>query len=209
MTSVEGKTIGFLGCGKISAAVCRGYASSPSLPRKIYISLRTAEKSRLLKQEYPDLVEVVEDSNRLAELSDILFIGLLPNVAKEILPQLPLNNEKLVISMMAAVDYATTLQILPQISADRIVRIVPLPSAARRNGPIIMYPGHKEAEEILKLVGTPVVCEEEAKMKPMICVTGHISSFYELMRTTQAFLVDQGESFQKTYNLIVIICIHL
>lgn len=189
---MESKTIGFLGCGKISSAVCRGFATSRSPPRRIFVSLRSTEKSEALKREFPDLIEVLEDNNKIAELSDVLFIGLLPNVAEEVLPGLPLSSDKLVISMMAAVDYTKTLQLLSQIPADRVVRTVPLPSAARCSGPIIMFPGHKEAEEVLSLVGTPIVCEEEAKMKPMISVTGHISSFYELMRTTQSFLSEKG-----------------
>ena len=190
---MEGKTIGFLGCGKISSAVCRGFATSSFPIKKIYVSLRSAEKSRALKEEFPALIEVMEDNNQIALLSDIVLIGLLPNVAAEVLPKLPLTNEKLIISMMAAVDYSTTIKLMPQISPDRIVRTVPLPSAAKRSGPIIMYPGNVEAETVLRAVGTPIVCENEERMKPMICVTGHISSFYELMRTTQAFLVEKGK----------------
>lgn len=190
--TMDAKTIGFLGCGKISSAVCRGFATCTTPPRKIFVSLRSIEKSEALKRDFPDLIEVIDDNNKIAELSDVLFIGLLPNVAEEVLPQLPLTPQKLIISMMAAIDYSKTLQLLSQIPADRIVRTVPLPSATRRSGPIIMFPGQSEAEEILRFVGTPIVCEEEAKMKPMISVTGHISSFYELMRTTQSFLSEKG-----------------
>ncbi len=190
--SMERKTLGFLGCGKISSAVCRGFATSASPPSKIYVSLRSIEKSQALKLEFPSLIEVLEDNNAIAELSDMIFIGLLPNVAEEVLPKLPLTKDKLIISMMAAVDYAKTLQLLPQIPADRIVRTVPLPAAARRSGPIIMFPAHSEVEQLLKSIGTPIVCAEEEKMKPMISITGHISSFYELLRTSQSFLVEKG-----------------
>jgi pyrroline-5-carboxylate reductase len=190
--NLQEKSIGFLGCGKISSAICHGYAEGPIKPRKIYVSRRSEEKSLALQEKFPDLVEIVEDNQRLVQLSDIIFIGLLPNVAQDLLPSLPFKNHHLIISMMAAVDYQTTLNLLSNVSSDRIVRTVPLPSSARRTGPIIMFPANNEAQSVLLHVGTPVVCEVESKMKPMIAVTGHISSFYELMRTSQDFLSANG-----------------
>jgi pyrroline-5-carboxylate reductase len=193
--NLQEKSIGFLGCGKISSAICHGYAEGPVKPRKIYVSRRSEEKSAALQAKFPDLVEVIDDNHRLVELSDIIFIGLLPNVAQELLPALPFKNHHLIISMMAAVDYQTTLGLLATVSPDRIVRTVPLPSSSRRTGPIIMFPANNEAQSVLLHVGTPVVCEEESKMKPMIAITGHISSFYELMRTSQDFLTTNGTFF--------------
>lgn len=73
-----------------------------------------------------------------------------------------------------------------------MVRTVPLPSNARRTGPILMHPACPEAEGVLKIVGTPVVCKLEAEMKPMVAITGHISSFFELMRCSQDFAIDNG-----------------
>jgi pyrroline-5-carboxylate reductase len=193
--NVQEKSIGFLGCGKISSAICHGYAEGPVKPRKIYVSRRSEEKSAALQAKFPDLVEVIDDNHRLVELSDIIFIGLLPNVAQDLLPALPFKNHHLIISMMAAVDYQTTLGFLATVSPDRIVRTVPLPSSSRRTGPIIMFPANNEAQSVLLHVGTPVVCEAESKMKPMIAITGHISSFYELMRTSQDFLTTNGTFF--------------
>lgn len=184
------KTIGFLGCGKISSALCRGYANCS--PKRLYVSRRNVEKSEALKREFPDLVEVIDDNSELVILSDIIFIGLLPPVAAELLSKLPFTEKKLVISMMAAVNFERTLSMLPQIPSKNIVRTVPLPSSAQNTGPILMYPNHDEAMYYLKFIGTPIVCSSEEKLKPLISVTGHISSFYELMRETEDFLESKG-----------------
>lgn len=193
--AVSGRVLGFLGCGKISSALCRGFASHPDTtqrPAKILVSERSREKSAALAKEYPDLVEVCADNAYIVEKADIVFIGLLPNVAKDLLPTLPFRDSQLVISMMAAVNYTTTTSYLEKISTSRVVRTVPLPSAARRSGPILQYPPHSEAEAVLKVIGTPVVCTSEEQMVPMVAVTGHISSLYELMRTTESFVVSKG-----------------
>lgn len=193
MADLSNSTIGFLGCGKISSAVCRGFAGASGVnrPKKILVSQRSEEKSKALQAAFPELVFVYSSSEDIVKEADIIFIGLLPGVAREVLPTLPFDDSKLVISMMAAVDYEETVQLV-RVSAARLVRTVPLPSAANRTGPVLVYPPSPEHEAVLRVVSTPVVCQEESNMKPMIAVTGHISSFFELMATSQKFIVDNG-----------------
>lgn len=194
MDSVQGKVLGFVGCGKISSAMVRGYASDASnLPAKILVSRRSADKSEALKNSFPDLVEVLDENRDIVARADVVFIGLLPGVARAELPTLPFTTSQLIVSMMAAVDYAEVKALIPLESHDNVVRTVPLPSVARRSGPILLYPKQNRAiYDVLSIVGTPVPCENEAQMKPMVSVTGHISSFFELMRTSQSFLEDSG-----------------
>eukprot|EP00429_Kryptoperidinium_foliaceum_P095378 CAMPEP_0176186472 /NCGR_PEP_ID=MMETSP0121_2-20121125/1887_1 /TAXON_ID=160619 /ORGANISM="Kryptoperidinium foliaceum, Strain CCMP 1326" /LENGTH=256 /DNA_ID=CAMNT_0017524957 /DNA_START=1 /DNA_END=771 /DNA_ORIENTATION=+ len=183
MADLSNTVLGFLGCGKISSAVCRGYGGAVGAhrPKKILVSVRSEDKSRALQAAFPDLVEIVASNE----------FGLLPGVARDLLPTLPFTSEKLVVSMMAAVDLKETLE-LTKMPADKLVRTVPLPSAAIRSGPILVHPPNATIEPILSVVSTPVPCAEEANMKPMVSVTGHISSFYELMNTTQKFIMDNG-----------------
>lgn len=199
--SLESQCLGFVGCGKISSAVIKGFASLPpeTRPLKIFVSKRSEDKSQALAALFPDLITICEN-DAAVEQSDIIFIGLLPNVARSELPRLPFQARHKVVSMMAAVDFAEVMSLLPPAVTD-VVRTVPLPSAARRSGPILQYPLHKDISRILALVGTPVPCEDEALMKPMVSITGHISSFFELMRTTQEFLIEQGitEELSRTF----------
>eukprot|EP01031_Cornospumella_fuschlensis_P027006 gene27006-32628_t len=184
-------SVGFLGCGKISSALCRGFASLvENRPKKIFVSRRSEDKSSALASSFPDLVIVCDSNEDIVQTCEIIFIGLLPPVARSELPKLPFSDKKLVISMMAAVGYDETKSLI-NIDESRLVRTVPLPSAARRSGPIVMYPPNADAEQLLYIIGTPVVCTTEAQMKPMISVTGHISSFFELMRSSEEFLTNQ------------------
>lgn len=193
MADFSNSCIGFLGCGKISSAVCRGYASAaaPNRPQKIIVSTRSESKSQALKDAYPDLIEVSDSNEYIVNQSNIVLIGLLPNVAREVLPVMPFTDDKMVISMMAAIDFDELLSLV-KLPASRVVRTVPLPSAARRSGPILSFPTNALIESVLSVVGTPIVCANELEMKPMVSVTGHISSFFELMRVTQDWCVDKG-----------------
>jgi pyrroline-5-carboxylate reductase len=198
-----------IGCGKISSALCKGYAgaSFPYCPKKILVSRRNEEKSAALAAQYPSLVAIEDDNAQLVEQSDIIFVGLLPGVAREILPTLQFTS-KVVISMMAAVPYEETLSIM-RIGRDRLVRTVPLPSSARRCGPILCYPPNPALEEVLRVVGTPIVFDSEDEMKTAICVTGQISPFFELMRVTEDWIIRNGKKHHLAgaASLFSMICI--
>lgn len=187
-------TLGFLGTGKISSCMVRGYAGSGACaPRRIIISPRNEEKALALKEEFPELVTIASSNEQVVSEADVIFIGLLPAVAREVLPVMPFSaGKKFVVSMMAAVDLAEIRALCGDIPADRFVRTVPLPSSARRQGPILTHPKIAVFDSILSVVGTPVTVDSEAEMKPLICLTGHISSFFELMKTTEEFMVHQG-----------------
>eukprot|EP01039_Chlorochromonas_danica_P006003 gene6003-6612_t len=192
-TDLKDLTVGFLGCGKISSALCRGFAGLDAdlRPKQIFVSRRSEEKSTALANDFPSLVVVCDDNAEIVRQADVVFIGLLPAVARAELPKLSFQNTKFIISMMAAVKYDETLSLL-QVHGDRLVRTVPLPSAARRSGPILCYPANPLAESLLSYLGNPVSCATEQEMQPMISITGHISSFFELMRCSQDFLVGEG-----------------
>ena len=196
MEDVSSLKIGFLGTGKIGSAVARGYASCPKSPASIIVSPRSADKAAALAADYPNLVKIAQDNAQVVAESDIIFIGLLPGTAREIIPSLPFTEKHFVVSMMAAVDYTETLSLLqaaaPSLPDQQIVRTVPLPAAAKRSGPILMHPINERGSAILKNIGTPVSCKGEEDMKPMICLTGHISSFFELQRVTESWITSKG-----------------
>ena len=77
---LSGKTLGFLGCGKISSCVIRGYESAAGVgrPVRIIVSQRSEAKSKALAEEFPEFVQIAESNEKLVEDSDIVFVGLLP-----------------------------------------------------------------------------------------------------------------------------------
>ncbi len=92
---------------------------------------------------------------------------------------------------MAAVNYADVLSMTGTAMA-KTARIVPLPGAAKRSGPVLCFPPNAYIAEIINVVGTPVICSAESEMKPLVAVTGHISAFYELMGVARYWAVSNG-----------------
>jgi pyrroline-5-carboxylate reductase len=191
-SSLSEVTLGFVGTGKIGSAVARGFARCTPPPKKIVVSPRSRDKAEALLAEFPDVICIASDNEQVVREADVVFYGLLPDVAREILPSMPFRPEQVIISMMAAIDYAETLKLSGCVPPENVVRTVPLPSAAKRSGPILMHPPNAVHSEILNNVGTCVECKKEEEMKPMICLTGHISPFFELERVCHKFMIDNG-----------------
>ena len=95
---------------------------------------------------------------------DVVFVGLLPGPARDILPLMPFHGEQLIVSMMAAMDINEVIALVGKVDRTRVVRTVPLPSNSLRSGPILLHPSNVEAVEILSIVGTPVICNTEGKL---------------------------------------------
>ncbi len=93
---------------------------------------------------------------------------------------------------MAAVNYETVLSWTGTAMVNTC-RIVPLPSAAVRTGPILCYPPNVDVAAIISVVGTSVICRDESEMKPLVSITGHISQFYELMSVVQLWAESKGK----------------
>ena len=80
------ETLGLIGTGKIGAAVMNGFCSEGGWqPRHVYISNRTKAKADALKASYPDRVSIESSNQDIIDKGDVIFIGLLPNVAREVL----------------------------------------------------------------------------------------------------------------------------
>ena len=100
----------------------------------------------------------------LVDSVDVVFVGLLPGPARDILPLMPFHGEQLIVSMMAAMDINEVIALVGKVDRTRVVRTVPLPSNSLRSGPILLHPSNVEAVEILSIVGTPVICNTEGKL---------------------------------------------
>ena len=196
-------TIGIIGVGKIGSCLCKGYAnyltttttstsdsSIDGSSKRILVTNRGINNVNKLINLYPNTIEIAT-TTEIIERCDVIFIALLPVVARQLLPLLKFSNKNLIISMMASIDIDEVVS-LTQVSSDNIVKIVPLPSISTNTGPILVYPNNDIACKLLEVVGSPFPCSNEDDMKPLVSMTGHISSFYELMRVSQDWLTTEG-----------------
>lgn len=124
--------IGVIGCGTIASAVVQGIAGDG---HQITVSERSARHATYLAETYDDVR--IADNQGVVDASDVLFLGLIAEVAQDILSGLTFRKDQRAITFMAG----ATLE-----EADAMVRparataiMMPFPSIATGGSPIMMY----------------------------------------------------------------------
>lgn len=191
MTPSADTILGLLGTGKIGSAIMTGFCSENGWrPKHAFVSARTMAKAETLVAKFPDRVSIGASNQEIVDKSDVIFIGLLPNVAREVLPKISFVGKK-VISMMATIPYDELLQLV-KLPSESVVRSVPLPVTAKRSGPILAYPDNTYARDLFAQIGTPVMLAEEAEITKLAGITALISYFYATCNITQQWCVNNG-----------------
>ena len=122
--------LGFVGTGTIAAAVVRGLAGAG---HRIAISERGAAQSAALSAEFPDVV--VADNQSVVDASEVVFLGLLPAVAVEVLTPLKFREGQQVISFMADVTMGELAGLVAPATASALM--LPFPGIAQGGSPIL------------------------------------------------------------------------
>lgn len=161
-------TIGLLGTGKIGSAVFTGFCSEGGWqPQHAYVSARTRAKAEALVAAFPGRVTIGASNQEIVDQSDVIFVGLLPDIARQELPKLHFAAGKRVVSMMATIPYDELLALV-QLPREQVVRTVPLPATAKRSGPILAYPPNEGIRDLLSQVGVPVMVETESEITTLV-----------------------------------------
>lgn len=185
-------TIGLLGTGKIGSAVITGFCSAGGWqPKHVTVSARTKAKAEALVAKFPTRVSIGESNQAIVDASDVIFIGLLPNVAREELPKLHFAADKTIVSMMATIPYDELLTLV-KLPRAQVVRSVPLTAASKRSGPILAFPKNDAVHDLLAQIGTPVMVETEQEITTLTGMTSLISFFYATCASTQKWCVNNG-----------------
>ena len=171
--------IGFVGTGVISAAVIEGLCLVPEgeTAPEITVSPRSEATSRDLAARHPT-VRRAESNQDVVDETDAVCLGVLPAQLDEILATLRFRDGQVVISFVFGADAAG---VAARIDADaRVCQAVPLPTAARREGPLLLYPAIPEARDLLAPLGTLIVPEDPAQMAAYALGGAQMSSFFAL-----------------------------
>jgi len=188
----ENATVGFIGIGTISSAVCRGLLRSTASPACVVLGPRNAEKAAELLAEFPDKVKVAESNQAVVDASDWIFLGTPPkkDITQQVLGPLKFKEEQPICSFIAGIE-REDLQKLVAPAAD-IVQALPLPPAESAESTTVMFPPHKSMERCLSNVGRVVSVEDREQamaIGSMACIMG---DYYAHLRACHQWLVSKG-----------------
>ncbi|MGR3614955.1 MAG: NAD(P)-binding domain-containing protein [Paracoccaceae bacterium] len=123
--------IGIIGTGVIASAVVRGLAGHGHL---ITVSERSTAQSRMLEAE---IAEVRVMSNQeVLEHSDVIFLGLMGDVAPAVLDPLKFRQGQRIISLMGGVSLKMVSAMVQPAQAVSVM--IPFPAIAQGGSPVLV-----------------------------------------------------------------------
>jgi pyrroline-5-carboxylate reductase len=188
-------TLGFIGIGHIASALVTGLCASPGWSEPILLSPRNRANAAALASRLAP-VRVAADNQAVLDGSDSIVLALRPQQAPEALSGLRWRPDQPILSLMAMLPEASVRRLTG--SAAPIVRAVPLPTAAERQGPIAIWPGDPAAAALLARAGTVIVAESEPALHAFWAVTGLVSTYYGVADRLASWLqhhdIEAGEA---------------
>lgn len=113
MLNFENINIGFIGFGNMASAIAKGLLTSHAVqPERIYAAARDYDK--LCKNAAELGIQPCKDTSSLADVCDVIFIGVKPYQIKDVIAPLrdKLKN-KIIISMAAGIYHADLESFMP------------------------------------------------------------------------------------------------
>lgn len=189
--------IGVIGCGTIASAVVRGIADDG---HQITISERSRTHARTLAAAFDNVA--VTDNQGVIEASDVLFLGLMAEAARDVLGPLRFRKDQQVITFMAG---ATLEDVGVMVRPARAVAIMmPFPGIARGGSPIIMQGDAKLVDEIFGRHNSVFPMKNVDEMAAYLCAQAVLSPVARMIGDAADWLGEQvsdkaqGEAFLRT-----------
>ena len=97
--------LGFIGIGNITSDVVSGISKSKISYTRIILSPRNKKKAQYLKKKFKK-ISIAKSNQEVIDVSDWIFIGVLPKVGEKMLSKLNFKQKQTVISFMSTTNYA-------------------------------------------------------------------------------------------------------
>ena len=165
--------LGFIGTGTIASAVVEGIAGDS---HQITVSERSRARSADLAARFG---VAVADNQGVADASDVLFLGLLPDQAAEVLPALRFRPDQQVISFMAGVALDTLSSLIAP--ATPVAVMLPFPGIARGGSPIIAMGQTDLIETLFTPKNSVYTVENDTELTAYLCAQAVLSPAVKLV----------------------------
>ena len=145
------KKIGFIGAGNMGGAILGGILKSKMMDNEhIMASAKSERTMERLKKEYN--VHVTKDSKEEAEFSDLIVIGVKPNIYDEVLEEIKdvIDDKKIIITIAAGKTIESVENIIG--NDKKIVRTMPNTPSLVGEGMTSLSPNKNISKEELDFV---------------------------------------------------------
>ena len=175
--------VGFIGTGKIASAMVTGLTGRG---HQIMVSERNEAMAASLAARFTDVM--VAPNDQVVVASDIVFLCLLADIARDELPSLPFRADHSVISVMVDVSVAD-LQTLCAPTTEIAISI-PLPSVAVGGSALPVYPDSAALRALFGETDVIILCRDEVALNAHFGASALASPILDQMREGAAWLAN-------------------
>ena len=191
--------LGFIGTGNITSDVINGIFRSDLKFKQIIISPRNQNKAKKLKKKFKKVI-IAKNNQEVVNNSDWIFIGVLPMVASQILPNLIFRKNQTVISFVATLNLSNLKK---KINCKvNLVRAIPMPPISLGLGPVVMCPPNTKVKKFFNKVGTSIEIKNEKLSNNFWAISGTMASFYETLKNLSDWLVKKKTDRKKAQEYV-------
>ena len=178
--------LGFIGTGTITSAVVKGILKSKIKYKKINISKRNSNKSRILKK-LNNKISIFNNNQEIINNSDWIFLSVTPKVGNKILKKLNFKKDQIIVSFISTIKLKDLKKFI-NVNA-KIVRAIPLPPISLGKGPVPIFPSNNEVRSFFDKIGETIEIKNENLSKNFWAISGTMASFYELLNVLSEWLI--------------------
>lgn len=182
--------LGFVGTGAIARAVIAGLLDGEPDDIAITVSPRGAATAAQLAGRFPRHVTVAATNQAVVDAAEVVVIAVVPDIARGVLSELRFRPEHLVVSLVATLAAEAISGLVAP--ATRIVRAIPLPSAAERASPTPVMPPDPVVREIFDRTGVAIETADARAFDAMSAASGVMAGHFAAAGAVARWLADQG-----------------
>jgi pyrroline-5-carboxylate reductase len=187
--SEQAMKLGFLGTGALTTALVSGLRSR-GVSHEIYLSPRSETTSAMLAARYPNIVRA-QSNTSVTESSDLVFLAMRPTQVEAALEGVSFRKGQVVVSFVTGLSLQEIAILAPRSS---VCRVLPLPTVEYGRGPIICYSTPHVVTDLFSQLGDVIPVDTEHELQALGCVSGFMSTYFELQQSLACWLEEQGVS---------------
>jgi pyrroline-5-carboxylate reductase len=181
--------IGFIGTGKIASSVILGITSSKIKYKKIIISPRNKKIALKLKKKLNKII-IAKNNDEIVKNCQWVFLSITPEVGNKIIKKLNFRTNQIVVSFISTITLVELKKMIKKKIV--IVRAIPLPPIALKEGPVPIYPPNKKVKSFFDKLGSTIQIKNEKLSINFWSTSGMMASYYNLLDTMSVWLVKKG-----------------
>ncbi len=190
--------LGFLGTGTITSAMVTGLSAFKD-EYALVLSPRNGVIAEDLARRFPN-VAIASSNQAVVDACESVVLAVRPQIAEGVLKDLRFSASQNVVSVVSGFPVARLSDLVAP--ATKIMRAVPLPSAARRGSPTAIYPRDGFAVKLFGLLGEAFAVDTEREFDALCTVTATMATYFAFAGGAASWLTGQGIEAQQARDYV-------